>query len=59
MKKLWMVLLATVLAVAAIISHPVDAHASVACDQCALTGDCFACCRCAGSAPIVCYNACP
>jgi hypothetical protein len=58
-KKLWMLLFAAVLGALAILTTPAEVHASVACDQCYLTGDCFACCRCAGLTPLYCYNHCP
>jgi hypothetical protein len=29
------------------------------CPACNETGDCFACCRCAGGSPAACLNACP
>jgi len=58
-RKLWMLLLAAALSTLAILTAPAAVHATVACDQCSLTGDCYACCICAGQRPIVCYNSCP
>ncbi len=54
MKKLPKLLFATLLTAAAILSMPPKASASVVCDQCAATGDCNACCRCAGHGPGYC-----
>ena len=58
MKKLYKLLFASVLTLAAILSMPRTSAATDWCGMCGATGDCNACCRCDGGGPGYCFIFC-
>ncbi|HEY0512171.1 MAG TPA: hypothetical protein VGH73_09720 [Thermoanaerobaculia bacterium] len=60
MKKLAKLLFAAALIATAFLAAPPRASADTpVCNRCALTGDCFDCCRCDGGTVLACSRQCP
>jgi hypothetical protein len=59
MRNLKKLLLAAALVAAAVASTPSTVEASVVCDKCIATNDCYACCRCNNIPASECGLMCP